>query len=109
MIKLIYAITRKEELSVDEFQTYWRETHGPIAAKIPGVRRYVQCHTLPETYGGKEPPPYDGAAELWFDDMEAFRGGIASPECEAARQDELNFIDHSRSILFFTEEKPIVE
>ena len=109
MIKLMYSITRKEELSVEEFQTYWRETHAPIAAKIPGVRRYIQNHTLPETYGGNTPPPYDGVAELWFDDMQAFRDGIASPECDAAREDELNFIDHSRSILLFAEEKPIVE
>ncbi len=109
MMKLIYMITRKEGMSVEEFQTYWRETHAPIAAKIPGVRRYVQCHTLPETYGGNTPPSYDGAAELWYDDLQAFRDSIPTPECAAAREDELNFIDHSRSILFFTEEKPIVE
>ena len=57
MVKLIYCITRKPELSVEEFQRYWRETHAPIAARIPGVRRYVQCHTLPELYGGPKRPP----------------------------------------------------
>ena len=109
MVKLIYVITRKEGLSVDEFQRHWRETHAPIAAKIPGVRRYVQCHTLPELYERGTPPPYDGAAELWWDDMDTFRAAIGTPEQLAAHEDELNFIDHDKSFLIVTEEKPVVE
>ena len=109
MIKAIYCITRKDGMSVEEFQRYWRETHGAIAARIPGVRRYVQCHTLPELYAGDSPPPYDGAAELWFDDTEALQHAMASPELQAAREDERNFIDHARTALFITEEKPVVE
>ena len=112
MVKLIYVITRKPGLSVDEFQRYWRESHGPIAARIPGVRRYVQCHVLPELYDrdpSREGPAYDGAAELWFDDLESLRQAMRSPEVEAAREDEHNFIDHSRSALIVTEEKVVVE
>lgn len=109
MIKLIYCITRKPDMPVEEFQRYWRETHGPIAGRIPGVRRYVQCHTLPELYAGDRAPAYDGAAELWFDDMEAMRAAMASPERDAAVEDERNFIDHSRVFAIITEEKPVVE
>ena len=109
MIKIIYCITRKQGMSVEEFQRYWRETHASIAARIPGVRRYVQCHTLPQLYEGDSPPPYDGVAELWFDGLEAFQGMMTSPELQTAREDERNFIDHSRSILIITEEKTIVE
>ncbi len=108
MIKIIYCITRKEGMSVEEFQRYWRGTHGAIAARIPGVRRYVQCHTLPETYGGSNAPPYDGAAELWWDGMDSFRAAMASPELAAAREDEAKFIDHSKVCFFVTEEKPVV-
>ena len=109
MIKLIYCITRKPGLSVDEFQRYWRETHAPIAARLPGLRRYVQCHTLPALYAGENPPAYDGAAELWFDDQEALQRAMASPEVQAAREDERNFIDHSKVFAIVTEEKPVVE
>ena len=109
MVKLIYCITRKQGLSVEEFQRYWRETHAPIAARIPGVRRYVQCHTLPELYAGDDAPAYDGAAELWFDDLAAFQAMLGSPELATAHEDELNFIDHSKSFLIITEEKPVVE
>ena len=109
MIKLIYCITRKPDMSVEHFQRYWRETHGPIAARIPGLRRYVQCHTLPALYASDNPPAYDGAAELWFDDLESMRRAMASPELQAAREDERNFIDHSKAFLIVTEEKPVVE
>ena len=109
MIKLIYAFKRKPELSVEEFQRYWREIHGPIAAKIPGVRRYVQCHTLPALYANDPQPAFDGAAEVWYDDFESFMRAVGSPEVKAAREDERNFIDHTTAKLFFTEEKVIVE
>ena len=42
MVKLIYCITRKAGMSVEEFQRYGRETHAPIAGAIPELRRYVQ-------------------------------------------------------------------
>lgn len=109
MVKLIYVITRKPGMSVEEFQRYWRETHGPIAARIPGVRRYVQCHVLPELYGRETAPPYDGAAELWFDDLDAMRLAMRSPEVQAALEDERNFIDHSKVFSIVTEEKVIVD
>ena len=109
MVKLIYVITRKAGMPVAEFQRYWRETHGPIAARIPGLRRYVQCHTLPELYDRDPPPAYDGAAELWFDDVVSMREAMVSPEVAAAREDERNFIDHSRVLAIVTEEKVVVE
>ena len=108
MVKLIYCITRKQGMSVEDFQRYWRETHGSIAARIPGLRRYVQCHTLPELYSADRTPPYDGAAELWFDDMESMRQAFASPEVRTAMDDEHHFIDHTRVALFFTEETVVV-
>jgi len=109
MVKLIYVITRKEGLSVAEFQAHWRETHAPIAAAIPGIRRYVQCHTLPELYDAERAPSYDGVAELWFDDLAAMRKAFGTEETATAREDELKFIDHSKSFMIVTEEKPIIE
>jgi len=108
MVKLIYCISKKPELSVEEFQRYWRDTHGPIAGRIPGLRRYVQCHVVPALYGRGRAPAYDGAAELWFDDMDALRAAMASPEVRAAMEDEKNFIDHSRVASFITTEQPVV-
>jgi uncharacterized protein (TIGR02118 family) len=72
------------------------------------VRRYVQSHTIPQQYEREAGPAYDGAAELWFDDMDAFRAALRSPEMAVTREDELNFIDHAKSFLIITEENVVV-
>ena len=107
MVKIVYCITRKPELSDEQFHTYWRETHGPIAARIPGVRRYVQSHAYDssvERWGES----YDGVAELWFDDESALQAAMGTAEVNAALEDEKNFIDHSRVALFITTEHVVV-
>jgi uncharacterized protein (TIGR02118 family) len=108
VVKLIYCISKKPEMSIEEFQRYWREVHAPIAGAIPGVRRYVQSHVVPETYGGRNAPGFDGAAELWWDSMDAMRAAMGTPELQAAVEDEKNFIDHSRVASFVTVENVVV-
>ena len=34
----------KAELSHEEFVDHWENVHGPLALKVPGIRRYVQSH-----------------------------------------------------------------
>ena len=76
------------------FQRYWREHHGPIAGRVPGLRRYVQNHTLVEDNGGGE--PYDGIAQTWFDDLDAMRTSATSVELAKTRADEPNFMISGR-------------
>jgi uncharacterized protein (TIGR02118 family) len=109
VVKLVYCISKKPEMSVEEVQRYWREVHAPIAARIPGVRRYVQCHVVPATYDGERAPGFDGAAELWWDNMAAMRAAMGTPEVQAALEDEKNFIDHTRVASFITTENVVVE
>ena len=85
MVKLVYCIRRKQGLSRDEFCRYWAEVHGPIGARIPGLRRLVQSYAIPMSGDGR-PGDFDGMAELWFDDVSALaprlrgrRYGKASP------------------------------
>jgi len=103
MLKLVYCITKLPALSDAEFHRYWREVHGPIAARIPGVRKYVQCHAIDRALGGRK-PSYDGVAELWFDDWAALESAMTSQEVRAAIEDERKFIDHTRTALLVTEE-----
>ena len=105
MVKAIYLIRRKPGLSREDFHRYWRDVHGAIAARIPGLRRYVQCHAIVRDGDGAE---FDGAAEAWFDDMDAVRRAVASPEYAAARMDEARFIDLERTALIFTEEVTVI-
>ncbi len=92
MIKVCELVQRRPGMTVEEFQVHWRDVHGPIVAAIPGLRRYVQSHPLLGGYR-RGPLPYDGLAELWFDDKEALRSIATTDAFAAAKVDEPNFID----------------
>lgn len=120
MIKLVYCVKRRGDTSPEEFRKHWLETHGALVrrfAEAIKIRRYVQSHTIsPEandflksSNGTGE--PFDGITEIWWNNWEDF-AAAASPEgMEADRilmEDERKFIDHSHSVVFFTEEHDIV-
>jgi uncharacterized protein (TIGR02118 family) len=90
-IKNVEFVTRRPDLSIEAFQRHWREVHGPIAAAIPVIKRYVQSHAVAETYA-RRPPPYDGIAVTWFDSTDAMRHSATTPEYARTRADEPNFI-----------------
>lgn len=113
MIGAICILRRLPNLSLEEFQRCWRETHGPLVAGYAtnlGICRYVQDHMLqdPMNRGGMD--PYDGADELWWNYLEEPGKALATPEGQRAYQDivedERKFIDFSRSSLFFVIEVP---
>jgi uncharacterized protein (TIGR02118 family) len=91
-VKMIAFLNKRPDVNVEFFQRYWRETHGPIAARIPGNRRYVQCHVRPGIYEAGRTPVFDGIPISWFEDPEALRASGASPEYRATRADEPNFM-----------------
>ena len=72
MVKVITFIKRKPGMPVEEFQAYWRSRHPEVVTRLPGVRRYVQSHTLLSAYENGT-PTYDGIAEVWADDTAALR------------------------------------
>ncbi|QLC25721.1 EthD domain-containing protein [Parasphingopyxis algicola] len=122
MLKLTYCLVRRAELSREDFQSYWRETHAPLvraAADALGIRRYVQSHTVATAIDavvregrGLDRTDYDGVAELWYDSEDAL---IAATQTEAGRrhgailaEDEARFIDFARSCLFFAQENIVI-
>jgi uncharacterized protein (TIGR02118 family) len=107
MIKLVYCITRRHGMTPEEFSRYWREVHGPIGRRIPGLRRLVQSHPARHP-ADLSPPSFDGMAELWFDDLAALEAARRSPEWRASSADEAHFIDGTRTALFLTEEHEIL-
>ena len=93
-------------MTLAEFSRYWREVHGPIGRRIPGLRRLVQSHSVSHP-NDMSPAAFDGMAELWFDDIAALEVARRSPEWRASSADEVNFIDGTRTALFLTEEQEI--
>lgn len=92
MIKVIEVVKRRPGMSVEDFRHHWRHVHGPIVARVPGLRRYVQSPTRLGGYRNGE-PAFDGIAEVVFDDKAALAAMMSSPELAAAKADEPNFID----------------
>ncbi len=121
MIKLVFCLRRRPELTREQFQEYWYNTHAPLVrknAEVLRIRRYVQVHTRETPMNKalqdsrKAPPEYDGVAELWFDSLEDMAAN-RSPDAAAAAgrellEDERKFIDLEHSPLWFAEERPIV-
>jgi uncharacterized protein (TIGR02118 family) len=107
MVKFVYCITKKAGCSDEEFFHYWKNIHGPIGARIPGLRRLVQSHRV-SVRGDKHSPDYDGIAELWFDDIDALLEARESDEWKASSEDEAHFIDHSKVAYLVSEEHVIV-
>ena len=108
MVKLVYCITKKPGLTDEEFFQYWKDIHGPIGARIPGLRKLLQSRRL-NVRGDKHRPSYDGMAELWFDDVESLLAARQSPEWTASTEDEVNFIDQTRTAYFVSEEQLILD
>jgi uncharacterized protein (TIGR02118 family) len=103
MIKVVYCISKKPGLTDRQFFDYWKNVHGPIGRRIPGVRKFIQSHRV-SVPGDKRTADYDGMVELWFDDAEALLAARQSPEWQESSQDEERFIDHNKVAYFVSEE-----
>jgi uncharacterized protein (TIGR02118 family) len=92
MYKVIWLVKFRTDVPREEVVRWWRREHGPLAAKTPGMMRYVQSHWLealdPETdLPTGESPYFDGHAEHWFADEESYRAAMASPEWALTKED----------------------
>ncbi|SHK05029.1 conserved hypothetical protein [Roseomonas rosea] len=83
MILRMGLLARRTDVSPAEFRRYWREVHGPLAARLPGLRRYEQNLVtdrsqlaIDHARGGWE---LDGISQLSFDDLAAMDTAAASP------------------------------
>ena len=93
MYKCVWMIRFRPELDPETVREAWRTTHAALALKVPGIRRYVQNHWMPEP--GVWEPTYDGTVDCWFDDKAAFQAAVASPEWEALLEDDVHLFDRS--------------
>ncbi|QGG42861.1 EthD family reductase [Aeromicrobium yanjiei] len=70
----------------ETFEQHYTEVHVPLAAKLPGLRRFTTSH--PRGLGTDAP---SFVAELWFDDADALKAALKSPEMAAAAADAQTF------------------
>jgi uncharacterized protein (TIGR02118 family) len=109
MIKVVGLLTRRPEISHEQFVRHWLDVHGPLALAVPGIRRYVQSHivgmrTRPDI--AETDVEIDGIAELWYDDEAALARAAATPEMKRLTDDGALFIGRIKS--YVIDEKQII-
>jgi uncharacterized protein (TIGR02118 family) len=107
-VKNIEFVNRRPGMDLEDFRAYWRNVHGPIAAKIPVLHRYEQNHLKQTAYTACE-PPYDGLAITWFASTAHMKRGTTTPEYQATRADEPNFLAEGHLPLIVTREHVMLE
>ena len=120
MIKLVYCLTRKQDVTAETFYSYWLQHHAPkVAERQKALRaiKYIQSHTvepelndlLQQSRGLKA--PYHGITEVWWESTDDLRAALNTADGAKAMQelfeDESTFIDFGQSRVFITEEHPI--
>ena len=70
----------------EAFEQHYTEVHVPLASTLPGLRRFIRSH--PRGMGGDA--PYF-VAELWFDDADALKAALKSPEMAETAADAQTF------------------
>jgi uncharacterized protein (TIGR02118 family) len=122
MIKLVFMLRRRDGITREEFQRYWKEEHAELVkrhAELLRIRRYVQTHArdtdLDDALAGSrgsEPRQYDGVAELWWDSIDDLAQAATSEEGQTAQQalleDERRFIDLANSPIWLGEEIAVI-
>ena len=78
------------------FESYYQQTHIPIAKKIPGLRSYSVSNGSVQALAGTAPHLI---ATLAFDSMADLQSALASAEGQAAAADVANFATGGATLL----------
>jgi uncharacterized protein (TIGR02118 family) len=113
VIKVTAFLTRKPDLSQEQFSAYWRDTHAPLVLSLAPftslVRRYVQQRPAEGVSNQLPLAPYDGIAEIWCDNLSDVLNLIGNELfLSLVAKDEENFLDRSRTAIFMSHETAIV-
>ncbi len=109
MIKGYALIPKKPDIGLEQFHRHWREVHAPLAQHIKALQRYVQSHRIPQDIPSFTTSPYEGLAEIWFEDIQTGQGLGANPDyINGAYADEPNFISDEGPSFLMTRENVVV-
>jgi uncharacterized protein (TIGR02118 family) len=103
MVKFMVVLYRREDLSPEAFAANLRQIHGPMAERIPGLRRYVQNHVASDP--SRKHPGWDAIVELYWDDKESMEAAWRSREGQAATEHLKDFVDLAKSTWAIVDEE----
>lgn len=89
LTKAVFLLNRADDVDHEEFRRHWQEEHAPIAVEgVPDLLKYTI--SFPDR---PDEAPYDGMAELYFENREAASEALDSPAMREATADVPNFAD----------------
>ncbi|KAK5175541.1 uncharacterized protein LTR77_000680 [Saxophila tyrrhenica] len=108
-LKVTLCLKKRDDLTNEQFSEYWRTTHADLALSnktfMDKVRRYNQHHATPEMKEvarswGNPTLDFDGIAEVWVDDLEAWQEISADQDfLDKILPDEKQFLKHPITIM----------
>jgi uncharacterized protein (TIGR02118 family) len=91
-MKVHIWLRKKDGLSDEEFRDYWLTKHAPIAGDGYEHLRGYRVSLVTRVPQGQE-RPYDGVAELTWDDRDGFKSDMATETAKRSTDDLANFTD----------------
>src|SRR3954453_1182168 len=79
------------------FEDYYANTHVPLAAKMPQVKRFEATRVVASP--GADQPPYYRIAELWFDSQDSMQQAMSSTEGQDTVDDIPKFATGGATVL----------
>jgi uncharacterized protein (TIGR02118 family) len=92
-VKMIILHKRIPGIPLDNYRQYALKAHAPVMSDLPGLRRYLQCHTVDGYYVIGESACFDGAEIIWFDSKEALAESLASEQFQKVKASWNNFVN----------------
>jgi len=102
MLKMMVVLYKRREMTEVDFRKYLVEVHGVLARRLPGLRKYVQNHVLPDAK--RKHPGWDAIVELYFDDGASMERAWATPQGVGSDADLPKFVDLERTTWSVVEE-----
>jgi uncharacterized protein (TIGR02118 family) len=106
MLKFMVVIYRRPDLSEEQFRRHLKEVHGPLAKKLPGLKKYVQNYVADDAK--RKHPGWDAIVELCFENHESMEKAWDSPEGAASDADLPLFADLKRTTWSVVEEVTVL-
>jgi uncharacterized protein (TIGR02118 family) len=106
MLKFMVVLYRRQDLSQEQFRRHLKEVHGPLAQKLPGLKKYVQNYVSEDAK--REAPGWDAIVELYFEDRESMEKAWDSPQGAASDADLPLFVDLNRTRWSVVEEVTVL-
>lgn len=117
MIRLVYCVGRRADISIEEFRSFWNDEHYSMLLKeynqvfrTTGFKKNLVLKVpmnsiILDRQGTRK--PYDGVIEMSWNSAQELVTASYTPEAKELRRKieeyEKVFVDKTRSALFFTE------